>query len=81
MAMAWGYRDIDQTIRRHIYNEDKGTVVLTFSEGILKITIVNESSLDSLVLFGKLLAAKRFKRWATSKILPSVRKYSGYVSG
>lgn len=42
------------------------------------ITIINESGLYSLVLSSKLPTAKKFKRWVTSEVIPSVRKTGGY---
>lgn len=45
------------------------------------LTIINESGLYSLVLSSKLPGAKKFKRWVTSEILPSLRKYGGYIPG
>ena len=41
--------------------------------------IVNESGLYSLILGSKLPSAKRFKRWVTSEVLPSIRKHGLYA--
>ncbi|EKN40732.1 phage antirepressor protein [Clostridium botulinum CFSAN001627] len=41
--------------------------------------IINESGLYSLVLSSKLPAAKKFKRWVTSEVLPNIRKYGMYA--
>lgn len=43
--------------------------------------LINESGLYSLILSSKLESAKRFKRWVTSDVLPSIRKNGGYISG
>lgn len=43
------------------------------------LTIINESGLYSLVLSSKLPSAKKFKRWVTSEVLPSIRKTGGYT--
>ena len=40
--------------------------------------IINESGLYSLILSSKLPSAKRFKRWVTSEILPTIRKTGKY---
>ena len=40
-------------------------------------TFINESGFYSLVLSSKLETAKKFKKWVTSEVLPSLRKY-GY---
>ena len=42
------------------------------------MTIINESGLYSLILSSKLPAAKRFKRWVTSEVLPAIRRTGGY---
>ena len=41
-------------------------------------TFINESGLYSLVLSSKLETAKKFKKWVTSEVLPSIRKYGQY---
>lgn len=41
--------------------------------------LINESGLYSLILSSKLPGAKKFKRWVTSEILPTIRKTGGYV--
>ena len=43
-------------------------------------TLINESGFYSLVLSSKLPAAKRFKRWITSEVLPSIRKNGAYFA-
>jgi BRO family, N-terminal domain len=44
-------------------------------------TIINESGLYSLILTSRKDSAKRFKKWVTGTVLPSIRKHGGYVSG
>ena len=41
--------------------------------------VINESGLYSLILSSKLPNAKKFKRWVTSDVLPSIRKTGGYI--
>ena len=41
-------------------------------------TFINESGFYSLVLSSKLETAKKFKKWVTSEVLPSLRKYGYY---
>jgi prophage antirepressor-like protein len=43
-------------------------------------TIINESGLYSLILRSTKPEAKRFKKWVTSEVLPSIRKTGGYGS-
>ena len=42
------------------------------------MTIINESGLYSLVLSSKLPTARKFRRWVTSEVLPSIRRTGGY---
>lgn len=42
--------------------------------------LINESGLYSLVLSSKLPGAKKFKRWVTSEVLPSLRKHGAYMT-
>ena len=44
-------------------------------------TIINESGLYALILSSKLDSAKKFKKWVTSEVLPSIRKNGGYIYG
>ena len=39
---------------------------------------VSESGLYSLILTSRKAEAKRFKKWVTSEVLPSIRKTGGY---
>ena len=41
--------------------------------------LINESGLYSLILSSKLPAAKRFKRWVTSEVLPAIRRHGLYA--
>lgn len=43
------------------------------------ITIINESGLYSLILTSRKPSTKRFKKWVTSDVLPSIRKTGGYM--
>ncbi len=42
------------------------------------MTIINESGLYSLILSSKLESAKRFKRWVTYEVLPTIRNTGSY---
>ena len=79
VATILGYRDTDQAIRKHIHDEDRKYFPVE-TTGYLKRgrppILINESGLYSLVLSSKLETAKKFKRWITSEVLPSIRKYS-----
>ena len=46
-----------------------------------KAIIINESGLYSLILTSRKPEAKRFKKWVTKEVLPSIRKTGGYGRG
>lgn len=81
VAQALGYTDTDQALRRHVDDEDKLTRNFDGSGQNRSMTIINESGLYSLVLSSKLPGAKKFRRWVTSEVLPSIRKTGGYIQG
>lgn len=43
-------------------------------------TIINESGLYTLMMTNKLDKTKRFRRWVTSEVLPSIRKHGAYMT-
>lgn len=42
--------------------------------------LINESGLYSLIIASKLPSAKKFKRWVTNEVLPSIRKHGAYMT-
>lgn len=80
VAAALGYGDTDQALRKHVDSEDKLTRQFDGSGQRREMYIINESGLYSLILSSKLPGAKKFKRWVTSEVLPSIRKSGGYLA-
>lgn len=80
VAVALGYNDTAQAIRKHVDDEDKGVVESTTPGGIQKLTIISESGVYSLIFSSKLEKAKEFKRWVTAEVLPTIRKQGGYLT-
>lgn len=80
VALALGYAKPENALAAHVDEEDKTTTLIQGdgSNYKSKTTIINESGLYSLVLSSKLPSAKKFKRWVTSEVLPSIRKTGGY---
>lgn len=78
VADTLGYQNGSRDVNRHTDEEDR-TKTMVFDGNQNKETIlINESGLYSLVLSSKLPNAKQFKRWVTSDVLPSLRKYGTY---
>jgi prophage antirepressor-like protein len=62
-------------------DEDEGRpVIVDTPGGPQEMTAINESGLYSLILGSRKPSAKRFKKWVTSDVLPSIRKTGRYGS-
>lgn len=83
VAEILGYSNPQDALGKHVDEEDK--LVLQKSQiAILEIpnrglTVINESGLYSLILRSQLPAAKKFKRWVTTEVLPAIRKHGMYA--
>ena len=81
VAEVLGYKRPTKAIADHIDDEDKDEVPIQDSIGRSQMTpIINESGLYSLILKSNIDTAKRFKRWVTSEVLPSIRKRGLYAT-
>ena len=86
VAEILGYSKTRDALSRHVDNEDKKLICcrpqnVDANNSDLRgkyFTLINESGVYSLVLSSKLETAKKFKRWITSEVLPSTRKYGQY---
>ena len=74
VADILGYSNTRKAIGDHVDEEDRvDGVTIRDSIGREQTPIlINESGLYSLILSSKLPQAKKFKRWVTSEVLPSV---------
>lgn len=79
VAQALGYKNPQEAIRTHVDEEDKGVSEILTPGGKQTVPIINESGLYSLVLASKLPGAKKFKRWVTAEVLPSIRRHGQYA--
>lgn len=79
VATALGYAKPQNAIKSHVDADDALNQGIIDSMGRFQPTmLINESGLYSLILSSKLPAAKRFKRWVTSEVLPAIRRTGGY---
>lgn len=60
-------------------DDEKGRNSIPTLGGDQEMTVVNEPGLYSLVLGSRKPEAKRFKRWVTHEVLPSIRRTGAYV--
>ena len=78
VARALGYAKPRNAIVTHVDEEDalkQGTLT---NGGEQNALVINESGLYSLIFGSKLETAKKFKKWVTSEVLPSIRKTGAY---
>jgi prophage antirepressor-like protein len=79
VAEILGYSNTRDALAKHVDDEDKNTVAIRDGiQGNPNLTIINESGVYALIFGSKLPAAKKFKRWVTSEVLPSIRKTGSY---
>ena len=81
VATALGYSNPRKALLDHVDEEDKGVTKCDTPGGQQEMTVINESGVYSLILSSKLPNAKKFKRWVTSEVIPSIRKHGGYIAG
>lgn len=81
VAEILGYAKPRNAISVHVDDEDKKDAPIQGTlGGVQTMTMVNESGLYSLILSSKLPTAKKFKRWVTSEVLPTIRKHGAYMT-
>ena len=79
LCRALGYANGRDAVAKHVEEDDVAKRDTTDSIGRTQLlTYVNESGMYALVLGSKLESAKKFKRWITSEVLPSIRKTGSY---
>lgn len=78
VADILGYANGRDALSKHVDAEDKLTSQIATAGQNRNVTIINESGLYSLIFSSKLENAKRFKRWVTSEVLPTLRKTGTY---
>lgn len=82
VANILGYSNTRKALQDHVDLEDKkdGVTVRDSIGRNQKPTVINESGLYSLILSSKMPNAKKFKRWVTSEVLPTIRKHGAYMT-
>lgn len=82
IAETLDYREPHKAIVKHVDEDDRIKYPIIDELGRKQETwLINESGLYSLIMSSKLSSARRFKRWVTSEVLPSIRKHGGYIAG
>ncbi|HCU7580890.1 TPA: phage repressor protein, partial [Staphylococcus aureus] len=86
VAEILGYARADNAIRNHVDSEDRLMHQISASGQNRNMIIINESGLYSLIFDASKQSkneniretARKFKRWVTSEVLPTLRKTGAY---
>lgn len=79
VASTLGYAKPENAIPKWCDAEDTLKWGILSKGGEQKTLIINESGLYSLIFGSKLQSAKKFKKWVTSEVLPSIRRTGAYL--
>jgi anti-repressor protein len=80
VADILGYQNGSRDINRHTDEEDRLKSMVSDGNQDKETILINESGLYSLILSSKLPNAKKFKRWVTSEVLPSISRHGAYMT-
>lgn len=80
VCKALGHSNPRQSIKDCVDPDDIVKQTIQTAGGRQSVNCVNESGLYALIFGSKLASAKRFKKWVTSEVLPSIRKTGAYVN-
>ncbi|GAA09527.1 phage associated-antirepressor BRO [Acetobacter tropicalis NBRC 101654] len=83
LADVCGVLDIinDRNAAARLDEDEKGVRTVDTLGGPQDMTVINESGLYSLILTSRKAAAKRFKKWVTAEVLPTLRRTGTYSVG
>jgi len=80
VAEVLGYNNTSKAIQMHVDEDEKADLPIWDGRQNRNQKVINESGLYSLILSSKLPSAKKFKKWVTSEVLPSIRKHGAYMT-
>lgn len=73
-----GVLSLDRKALERLDEDEKGVNSIHTLGGPQDMTVINESGLYSLILGSRKPEAKRFKKWVTKEVIPSIRKTGSY---
>ncbi|QJP49303.1 hypothetical protein HKJ31_00920 [Xylella fastidiosa subsp. multiplex] len=73
-----GYRNPSKAIADHLDDDERSNEQLDRSRMGSKAVIISESGLYALILRSRKPEARKFAKWVTSEVMPSIRKTGGY---
>lgn len=89
IAKILGYRDA-ANLARNLDNDERGIHEVSTPSGTQNMTVLTESGLYRAILNRETAYVKneeaqafvkRFQRWVTHEVLPSIRRHGGYMAG
>lgn len=82
VATILGYKNTSDALSKKVDTDDKldGVAIRDPMGRDQTPILINESGLYALILSSKLPTAKRFKKWVTSEVIPSIRKHGMYAT-
>lgn len=69
-----------QAMTRSLDDDEKGMQIVHTLGGDQNVTIISEAGLYSATLRSRVPEAKKFKRWVTHEVLPSIRRHGAYAT-
>jgi anti-repressor protein len=84
----WVLRDVcevleignNRDVAARLDDDEKGVVTIDTLGGKQEVTVICESGLYNVILLSRKPEAKKFKRWITHEVLPSIYKHGAYMT-
>ena len=67
-------------VAERLDDDEKGRSLIPTLGGNQELTVVSESGLYNVILRSDKPEAKKFKRWVTHEVLPTIRRHGAYVT-
>lgn len=80
VCIVLGFGNARQALDSHVDAEDVQKLDTLTTGGLQRQNHINESGLYALILGSTKPESKRFKRWVTTEVLPSIRQTGSYVA-
>ncbi|WP_206202280.1 Bro-N domain-containing protein [Tepidiphilus succinatimandens] len=78
VARILDYRNAPD-MTRNLDEDEKGTQIVRTPGGQQKTSVISESGLFAAILKSRKPEARKFRKWVTSEVLPSIRKTGSYA--
>ena len=81
VAQILGYKNTEKAIKSHVSENHKRKIIFSNqheTHGCSMTYFIDEAGFYELVFRSRLPAAKMFREWVFTKVLPSIRKYGYY---